>query len=246
MPNFTYRTLGALLCALFPVISHGALITQAPAGLPLAQIDFADRPAAENTMGPVSFTASDGTRVQFSATNSFGAAGFNAPLYGLGDNGIWSNSATIWNSTGMSFAWVNGGERGGIGSTMRFSFLSGPVSAVGGLLNYVLATNNPYNDPALFAIKALDQNGAVLESFRLEESAPIRTGGMANAGAFRGISRDAADIYAFEIQGAGVIGSLLFSSSPASVPEPGTPLLLMSGLLACFSLRRIGKTQAKQ
>lgn len=242
MFNIARRAFCAFLGILLPVASYGALITQAPTGPALTQVDFAGRPAAEIALGPVAFTASDGTQVQFIATNSFGAAGFNAPLYGLGDNGIWTNTA-IWTPTGISFAWVNGGDQGGIGSTMRFDFLSGPVSTVGGLLNYILDVGNPYSDPTLFAIKALDQNGSVLEVFHLEDAAPIRTPGLANAVAFRGISRNAADIYAFEIQGAGAIESLQFSSSPASVPEPGTAFLVMSAVIAFSSLRRARKPE---
>jgi hypothetical protein len=126
---------------------------------------------------------------------------------------------------------------------MRFDFLSGPVSSVGGLINYVLDLGNPYSDPAVFAIKALDKNGSVLEAFHLEDAAPIRTTGLANAAAFRGISRDAADIFAFEIQGAGAVESLQFSSLPASVPEPGTAFLVMSAVIAFSGLRRVSKPQ---
>lgn len=236
MFNRKLRACGVFLGALLPLAAQAGLITQAPGNPDRANVSFANHPDQEITLGPVGLTASDGTEVRYSATNSDGLAGFSADIFTLGNNGAWRND-------GYTYAWVNGGERGGIGSTLRFNFLSGPVASVGGVINYVLDVNDPNFDPALFAIKALAQDGSVLEVFHLENLAPIRTSGLINAGAFRGIGRNAADIYAFEIQGGGVLQSLEFSATvaPLAIPEPATALLLLSGLAAWSTTRRRNK-----
>lgn len=204
-----------------------ALISSAPQQASTV-VDFQAYPTEVVTLGPASLASSNGSPLEFTATNDNASAGFSTPTYGLGSNGNWTSAAG-------AFAWVDGGAYGASGSTMTFKFLTGPVSFVGGVMNYILQANFPFADASLFAIKALDANGAVIEQYRLEDAAPIRTPNADNVGAFRGIQRDTADIYAFEIQGAGVIRDLQFSSP---VPEAPVSALFALGLLGTIHARR--------
>ncbi|MGQ2964425.1 PEP-CTERM sorting domain-containing protein [Methylophilus sp.] len=208
-------------------IAHAALITDPVISSGVANLNFDAYPDQEFTLGPVALTASNGSNVIFTATQPFGVAGFSSVIYGLGENGVWSNPS----QGGYTFAAINGDEEGGLNSTLRFTFQAGPVSMVGGIMNYVfISGDNPYYDPEIFSIKALDINGQVLESYKLESDAPIRTTDQINSGAFRGISRTQADIYSFEIQGGGVLRNLQFSAPIAIVPEPNAYALFMFGL----------------
>lgn len=231
MPKHLHRATCAIFLSTVALAAQASLVTQPTVSGNLATVNFDEHPVQEMSLGPVSLMASDGAELKFTATQEFGAAGFSALMYGFGDNGLWKGSD-------HSFVWANGDTHGGAGTSLRFEFLSAPVSSVGGFLNYVVTAGNSYYDPAVFAIKALDQFGTVLEIYHLEDSAPIRTPGTLNASEFRGIVRDSADIYAFEIQGAGAIASLLISSTAQAVPEPESALLAFSGLAAFAALGR--------
>ena len=216
--------------ALLPAIANASFSTDQSIGTDVLKFD--EHPNQELTLGPVTLTANSGALVSFTASNSFEAAGFSGILYGLGTNGVWSNDA-------YSFAWVNGSEDGGYSSKMTFTFLSGPVSFVGGLINYSPGEEGYYDAKAV-SINALGKNGNVLEAYSLEGIAPIRTPGQGNVGDFRGIARATADIYAFQIQGASVVRTISFSSSPSPVPEASAELLAVFGLATVFVLSSRG------
>lgn len=218
--------------------SHATLLTTEMASG--ARLNFDSHPTQEFTLGPVGLVASNGQGVTYTGTNPSNVAGFSAEIYGLGENGNWR---------GQSFLFSNGDGDGGRLSTLRLTFDNGPVSFAGGFLNYVLTSDtNPYYDSSVFAIRALGADGAVLEEHVLEATAPIRTPVVIendvvthglNDGAFRGIGRASADIYAFEIRGGGVLRDLQFSDAVAApVPEPAAPLLFAMGGLLAWAGRR--------
>lgn len=224
MKRATGVRLALLALAVAPMLARAALVT-APESGGSARLGFDAHPTQEITFGPVTLTASDGRDVVFTAVDNFGAAGFSSDIYGLGNNGQWRN-------VDRSFAWVNGGAGGGADSSMLFTFADGPVSSVGGFMNYVPSSStNPYYYASDFVLSALGRDGSVLERYALADDAPIVTTATNNAGAYRGIARSSADIYAFEIQGAGVIGYLDLAPL-AAVPEPSTGALLLAGLAA--------------
>ena len=213
-------------CLTYGCAVMAALVTTEPQSS--SMVDFQAYPTEVVTLGPISLASSTGEEVQFTATNAYESAGFSTPTYGLGGNGNWTSVAG-------TFAWVDGGPSGASGSTMTFTFLSGPVSFVGGVMNYIPQVNLPFVNSSLFSIKALDAQGSILEQYSLEDAAPIRTPNSNNVGAFRGIQRGTADIYAFEIQGAGVIRNLQFRSP---IPEASTSSLFALGLLSLILASR--------
>lgn len=230
--------LASLFVALFQLsVANASLITSAgDISGSTAVVSFDDHPVQEITLGPVQLAASNGDGVLFTATNSFEVAGFSAMLYGLGRNGTWDFNRT--------FAWVNPGDV----ATMRFAFLGGPVSAFGAFLNYCFS----YADTAAGCgtgavyLRALDAAFNVIEEYRIDLAAPIDTPDLVNDGAFRGISRAAADIYAFEMSGAGVLDDLTFTSSRTSVPEPSAAFLLVLGLVVLGSIANRGRAFRSQ
>ena len=84
-------------------------------------------------------------------------------------------------------------------------------------------------------IAALDASGEVLESWDLSVRAPISSPDGFNQFAFRGISRDSADIYGLRLGNAFIVaaGSAdggLPAAPVAPVPEPSTYALMLAGL----------------
>jgi len=135
--------------------------------------------------------------------------------YGLASNGSWSG-----------FAWVGGFcFSGPCTATID---LGGLYSAVGGFMNYAPGVGGtPF-------IRALGADGTtVLESYDLPTTAPIITPGGVNAGAFRGVQRGTADIAYFQVSGGYLIMHDLTvgGGTPPVVPEPGSMLLLGTGLI---------------
>lgn len=200
--------------------AHAGLITS-PAEIvgPVDVIDFSDRPTQTTTLGPESVGHSVGRDVVFTATNVFGVAGFSAALYGLGENGVWNSDRT--------YVFTNPNPGSAETSTIRFQFEDGLVSSVGAFLNYCIAGPGAGCDAP--RLRVYDSSLQILEEYDLSLAAPISTPNGVNEGAFRGITRASADIFAFEFVGAGVLDDLTFSQLE-QVPEPPAWVLLWLGL----------------
>jgi hypothetical protein len=193
---------------------------------PATVIDFSDHLTQEITIGPEQVGALVGRDVLFTAINQYDVAGFSADIYGLGSNGQWGVTAAH-----DTFAWVNPSIDTRV-SSMRFTFVDAPVSFVGGFMNYCVSNAPAQTGCSNTALlRALDINGAILEQYDLASLAPIFTPDELDGGGFRGISRDTADIYAFEFVGPGVLDDLTFSAAPVSTPTPGTLGLFVTALL---------------
>ncbi len=212
-------------------LAHATLITQSSdIPSPSTVIDFSDYAGVNtvNTDGPVQVGNLVGVDVTFSSNNPDGSYIGSGP-YGLADNGTWDSSLTM--------AGINVDAAGFDPYTMTFSFNSGPVSAVGGFMNYAAFDGSGFGDVIVAALAA---DSSVLEQWDITTDAPISTPGATNDGAFRGILRPTADIFGFSVSNsAAVLTDLTFSAATApdnaSVPEPGSMILLLSGflLLAC-------------
>lgn len=203
-----------LAMALATSQSQAALITSASGISSPTVIDFSDK-GQQFTTGPTQVGGLVGQDVVFTASGPSG--GFSYDGYGLVANGTWGS--------GMTYAFIDNGD----GASIRFAFNSGLVSAVGGFLNYAPG----YSGELL--IRALDTNFNVLEEYNINQLAAISTPGELNGGAFRGISRANADIYAFElVGGVGVIDDLTFSA----VPVPAAVWLFGSGLMGLVGMAR--------
>jgi hypothetical protein len=179
------------------------------------------------TYGPVAV----GAGVTFTATGP-NNSGLGAVLgeggYGLGSNGMWDTGTTAPGA-------YTGVDGDGTTSSMTYT-LSSPVAAIGGFMNYVPG----YSGFPL--IEALDSGSNVLESYDLELLAPISTPGGFNDGAFRGIVRPSADIYAFRVVSAyAVLDDLTFAGGV--IPEPAETAVAGATLagLGAILLRRRNK-----
>lgn len=175
-----------------------------------------------STMGPIQVGTSSANAVTLTANQNtvLGAANF-----GVGLNGMWDQ-----NKTGFV------GLDGQFGS-ITFTFDNGPVRAVGAFLNY-----SPNVVDHSMILEALSSTGDVIEAYDLRTNAPISTRDGVNAGAFRGIVRDTADIAAFRVSNSFVvIDDLQFARAvtSAAAPEPAPLGMIIFGLLPpAITLRR--------
>lgn len=196
-------------------VAQAALITTAP--VPGAVVDFEQFASQQNIVGSVEVGGSVGESITLTAQ---GDNRVGPMAHGLADNGIWSRSGVLNNSPRTGW--------------FKFTFIDGPVASVGGLMNYASPLLD-YADDVL--IQALDNLGNVIESYDLFTAAPIAALNN-NVGEFRGISRAANDIYAFQVShGYAVLDDLTFSRL-GQVPEPGSLALAALGLLGLVAARR--------
>lgn len=207
-------------------LAHATLITQSSdIPSPPTVIDFSDYAGPSvPTDGPAQVGNLVGVDVTFTSNNPDGSFLGSGP-FGLGDNGSWDSSVTL---AGIDFdATLNDLY------TMTFTFNSGPVSAVGGFMNYAVAPPLIFGDVIIAALAA---DSSVLEQWDITQLAPISTPNGLNDGAFRGIVRPTADIFGFSVSNsAAVLTNLTFSSAevpaPSGVPEPSTMVLMLSAFV---------------
>lgn len=209
-------------------VAHAALVTSSAGFISPTVVDFNAFVGGGYgfTLGPVAV----GGGVTFTATGP-NNSGIGAVLgnggYGLGANGSWDTGTTAPGA----YTGVDGADPA---TSMTYT-LSSPVAAIGGFMNYAPGIISGYP-----LIEALDSSSAVLESYNLEALAPISTPGGYNDGAFRGIVRPSADIYAFRVVSAyAVLDDLTFARTV--IPEPAETAMAgaaLAGLGAVWLRRR--------
>jgi hypothetical protein len=172
------------------------------------------------TNGPTQIGGLVGLDVILAAANGGAGAVLGSGGYDLGANGSWGGPKTY---TGVDSAAST--------AFIKITFNFGPVSGVGGFVNY----NPAFGTPIL---EALDASDNVLESYDLSLAAPISTPLGDDAGAFRGIVRPTADIAAFRLQGAFLAMDDLRFDAQAAVPEPSTWVMMIGAFGVVCLLNR--------
>lgn len=234
MKRWTTLALGALaLAAPAPAFAAGGTLVTSPTSIFTQMVNLSSRAIGDYgfTYGPISLP----NGVTFTANPANGGnSGLGSVLgqgcYGLGDNGTWG--CDINSNLTFVYAGLDDGQ-----GWFRFSF-SNPVGAVGGFTSYVPGYSNAW-------IRALDINGNVLDEFDLLVAAPISTGiSSIDDGAFRGIVRSVDDIYAIEFADAYIVARDIQYGNNTVVPEPGTMVLLGSGLAGVILKARRRRSDA--
>lgn len=217
-------------------LAQAAIITSEASVSGATVIDFSQFAGGgyNFTFGPTQIGGVVGSDVVFTAApggggNSGDGSVLGDGSYGLSENGSWDTGPGGDAYTGLD------SDTG----HMTYTFNDGPVSAVGGFINYV--PDAGYSS-AIIEVLAVD-GMTVLESYVLNTDAPISTPGGSNAGSFRGISRAVADIGAFRVRNAYIVlDDLRFGSSGVQpVPEPASLAIFGVGALGLFIARRRGR-----
>jgi len=154
------------------------------------------------------------------AANQGGSVfGYNG-AYGFLDNGYWTGA--LGPMVGLNDSFDNWGAT----DTMTFAF-STPVSIIGGFMNYVPHGSTPTT------IAAYDSSMNLIESYNLT----FLTGNGADQGQTLGFQEATADISYFTMTG-NYIGIVSVTGTNTLVPEPGSMMLLGSGILLAIGLGR--------
>ncbi|NUM34204.1 MAG: PEP-CTERM sorting domain-containing protein [Candidatus Brocadiae bacterium] len=185
---------------------------------------FANSPTM--TQGPVEVDSTAGVTVQWSGVNTNDNAYIgNDSYYSLGNNGVWNTSAegytALNNSTG----------------SIRYTF-NQDVSSVGAFMNYLPDSNNHVT------VTAYNRSGQVIETYDINNLAPISTFRGTNQGAFRGIQRTMADIAMFEVSNSYVVLDHLSYGITTYTPEPSSLFMALAGMAGgLLALRKNRKMQ---
>ncbi len=197
--------------------SHAALV-QSTSGFvdPILLLNFGPVPPSTFSSGPLTVIAPNGNLIDYVSTNQYSVINYQGAFgnYDFTVNGQWDGS--------LSMAGVNDGD-----GYMDFTFLDGPVSAVGGFLNY-----SP-GSPADMFIAVLNAVGDELEHYDLDFS----TGGGLNTGESYYIQRRNADIVTFRV-GRSYAGIAYFAYD-VHVPPVPTPLPVFGFVAAVRCGRRL-------
>ncbi|MEM7224072.1 MAG: PEP-CTERM sorting domain-containing protein [Pseudomonadota bacterium] len=217
-----------------PGSAQAALITSNTLTNPTT-IDFSQFVAAPQSdlAGPVQVGQLVGEDVDVTGSPNTGLF-LMAGGWGFLSNGSWDVGIN-------GFVGANDARPG----SLFFAFNDGPVSGVGGFMNYCpdSGCNPSTGQPADLVIFALDNAMQILEAYNITAVADISTPGAANAGGFRGIERATNDIHFFQVFGSVPgVASLSFSRIQNDIPEPAslTLFLVALGGLGFLARRRVG------
>jgi len=199
--------------------ANAALVTN-PASLGSSTvIDFSQfNGSFLNTTGPVQIGGVVGLNVTWQSTSNSSVIGNGT--YGLGSNGVWDFGRNGYTGTNSDTA------------AMTYRFLDGPVTGVGGFVNYTVASDGP-SDAIISVLGASD---VVLESYNISVLAPIITPNAINGGAFRGILRNSTDVYALRLSNK--FSVLDKPSITSQVPESSSFILSAIALTGMGALRK--------
>jgi hypothetical protein len=208
-------------------MAEASLITMSPGGTTVVDFSqfsglFAYGP------GPVQVGGLVGEDIVFSSTS--GGAVIGSDGYGLGENGYWDSGRVGYVGLNNTYS---------AGDYVEFQFNSGPVSTVGGFVNYAICEDSQCYPAQSYEIAVFGVGNVLLESYNVSTLAPISTPGQIDAGAFRGITRPSDDIVALRLYNAvNVIDDLEFARQTSPVPEPTSLALFGLGLGVTGLLRR--------
>ena len=223
------RALRSPACLLAPIFAmaclagrvDAAFVTDASAiPTPFKVVDFSQFNTPMQSPGPVEIGGLVGESITWTASSGLAVIG-TSTNYSFGPNGHWDMGRGGFTGTNTS------------GTSMTYTFNAGPVSAVGGFINYQPGL------PGDVIITALGMGGSVLQTYDVATLAPISTPGAVNAGGFRGIVDSTSDIYAFRVSnGVVALDDLTFARPNSAVPEPSSAILAGLGMLNAFAAIR--------